>query len=1374
MKKITRKATFLSLLVFGVYMLGIFHVNAQSIQLNDQETQLQISQNTYNNLSLENSISKIKAFKVKSTKGDFSQIRIDGYGYTTDIGKPKLPVIKKLIEVPLGANIEITVTNQSFREYILSDFGINDPIIPVQASVSKSCDDPSQLPFEIDQITYATNALIGNQLVDVIELGMMRGVMISRVEIAPVHYNPVTNLIRVYENIEVEISFNGARIAETIELKEAQTNRYFQSVHQMLFNYKPIQLRDLIEDSPVSYIIVSDPMFEDALQPFIEWKTKKGFKVVEAYTNNPSVGTTTGSIKSYLKDFYENPPAGYNPQSFVLFVGDIDQIPSFSGNAGGHVTDLYYCEYTNDLYPEAYYGRFSAENLNHLQPQIDKTLEYERYEMPDPSFLDEVVMVAGADGSHQMTWGNGQINYGTEYYFNADHGLYSHTYLQPEPAGGNFSQNIRGNVSDGVSFANYTAHCSPSGWADPSFVMSHISALTNAHMYPLMIGNCCSSVEFQTDCFGEEILRAPLKGALGYIGGSNSTYWDEDFWWGVGFENISANPGYNSDHLGSYDRTFHDRDGLTTDDWFITQGQMPAAGNLAVTQSGASSEEYYWEIYHLMGDPSLMIYFSQPPDNSASYAGLMPLGSLTFTVNTDPYAYVAISKDGVLHGTALADADGLAEVVFETPISVPGEADIVITGQNLKPYFGSVLVASPDGPFVLLDEFEINDATGNGNGMADYGESFSLNVTMKNLGQDSGENVTLALSGGDEYVTIDNATADLGTIAPDEVITLEDVFGLTLAEDVPDEHSMSFTLDASDGTDSWTSNLNFKGHAPVLEFSDFMISDPTGNNNGKIDPGETVEVIVYVENTGSAEAYNAMCELLTSNMYLTVLTSDPQDVGDIEPLGDGTATFEVSASAATPVGHVAVLNVDITADMGLMTEGEFMVVIGQIPVLVVDLDDNNNSANAIMDAIDELGVAAESMSSFPADLNLYSSIFVCLGIYSDNYSLSDAEGQALADYLTNGGMLYMEGGDTWYYDTQTAVHEMFGINGIEDGSGDLGTVNGVTGTMTEGMSYNYTGDNNWIDHLEAVGVGEVIFNNQSPAYACAVSNDPGAYKTVGTSFEFGGLSDMDSQLELMEKYLEYFEVLNTTTMNCTMTADPGEICNGETSQFNVEVVGGSGNYEYVWAPETGLSDPTISNPVASPDVTTAYVVTITDQISGDQVVDQMTLTVYEIPETPSISQIGDDLVSSSATGNQWYNDNGMIVGETNQTYAPEQTGNYWTVVSNMYDCESESSNVIYFQPTNIEELQNGGSVNIYPNPASNMVTVEYILNNNNEVIIDMYNAFGQKMHHVTQTELNRTSVYSVEFDVSDVKAGVYYFKIEGSDFSYTKKIIISN
>ena len=102
-----------------------------------------------------------------------------------------------------------------------------------------------------------------------------------------------------------------------------------------------------------------------------------------------------------------------------------------------------------------------------------------------------------------------------------------------------------------------------------------------------------------------------------------------------------------------------------------------------------------------MGDPSLMVYFSQPPVTTASYQALMPLGSTLFNVQTQPYAYVAISKDGILYGAAIANATGLAEVVL-TPITSPGAADVVVTRRNHRVSIGTVTVACPTGPYLAL------------------------------------------------------------------------------------------------------------------------------------------------------------------------------------------------------------------------------------------------------------------------------------------------------------------------------------------------------------------------------------------------------------------------------------------------------------------------------------------------------------------------------------------------------------------------------------------------------------------------------------------------------------------------------------------------
>jgi len=219
-------------------------------------------------------------------------------------------------------------------------------------------------------------------------------------------------------------------------------------------------------------------------------------------------------------------------------------------------------------------------------------------------------------------------------------------------------------------------------------------------------------------------------------------------------------------------------------------------------------------------------------------------------------------------------------------------------------------------------------------------------------------------------------------------------------------------------------------------------------------------------------------------------------------------------------------------------------ILSSIPVYVWN-PSGSVSGTALADALDALGVAYGSGSSLPGDLSLYEAVFACLGIYSGNHVLTSGEGTTLAAYLDAGGRLYMEGGDTWAYDTATAVHPYFLINGDDDGSGDCGPVNGVSGTFTEGMSFSYSGNNSYMDQLSPGSGAVTIFSNGSPSYDNGIAYDGGTSLTVGCGFEFGGLDDGSSpstKLELLEAILDWFgigEIQPVDTIDTELTCVPG-------------------------------------------------------------------------------------------------------------------------------------------------------------------------------------------------------------------------------------------
>ena len=346
-----------------------------------------------------------------------------------------------------------------------------------------------------------------------------------------------------------------------------------------------------------------------------------------------------------------------------------------------------------------------------------------------------------------------------------------------------------------------------------------------------------------------------------------------------------------------------------------------------------------------------------------------------------------------------------------------------------------------------------------------------------------------------------------------------------------------------------------------LVLYEYIVDDSNGNNNGRIDPGETVDIIVTLVNNGDITAENVEGSISTASDYLTIVNGYA-NFGNLSQGVTGEGTYTVTASSDTPEGEPVEIDLDVTSNGGTYTNNFLMnFVIGQIPVLIIDLDGNHNSGQAMQSTLTEIGVSSEYTTSFTQELDIYTAVFVCLGVYDNNHALTGSEGHVFAAYLENGGTLYMEGGDTWFYDAQTVVHTMFNINATEDGDADLGTILGRDGTFTEGMSFSYSGDNNYIDHIAALYPAYDIFENQTPAYGTGVAYDAETYKTIGCSHEFGGLDDdisPSTKAELMEMYLTFFDVLITGYDEHELSNGPVVLDifpNPNTGRFSVKLNG---------------------------------------------------------------------------------------------------------------------------------------------------------------------------------------------------------------------------
>ena len=892
-----------------IILMFILSLLLSNFGMAQRSNNYRVTDNSYSDIKISYTIDvqNLQIQNIKTEQGTFSRISYEGMTPTQNVGQPELPVITNLLEIPLCENMQVNVINSTYEEYNLSDLGINHPIMPAQPQHPKSEEGP--FPFVIDAATYASNNFYGTTLAQCEKVGVLRNINLGSVSIAPFEYNPVTGQLRVCTSLDVEISFVNANIPMTMEMKTKYGNGLFDGQHCGVIN--PMNTpgyRDEIDNAPIKYLIVAHSMFRnnEDLQSFINWKKRIGYLVEIGYTDDSNVGTTTTSIKNFIKSKYDNATAENPAPTFLLFVGDKEQIPTFTGQSSSdHITDLYYATWTTgDNIPDCYYGRFSAQNVNQLSPQIEKTLMYEHYTMPDPSYLDDAVLIAGTDANYGPTHANGQINYVANNYINTSNGyttVYTHMYNCSTQ-----SATIRAEIGAGVGWANYTAHCSAEGWYEPSFINSHVNSMSNINKYGFMIGNCCESGRFeQTSCFGETLLRASKKGAVIYLGASNSTYWGEDYYWAVGVRsNITANPTYDASHLGAYDRIFHTHNEAHSQ-WYTTAGGINMAGNLAVQSSSSSSKLYYWEIYHVFGDPSIKAYLSEPSVMSLNIPSGSVIGTTNFQINAVPYAYVALTQNNNLIAAAFANANGVANLTLPADM-LPGQYEIAISAQNYVQFFQTINFASPN-TFYAVSNINLSN-----NGTLHNNDVNNWNLSVENVSQISGSNVWVKIQPNTNNIYFTTDSVYIGSMTGGQTFNLNNAFTSRTSTAISNGEEVSVHVTVYSNNGNFERDFSFHAAAPELQVTGTVINAGTASV-GEINPGESGTLTFVVKNAGMYSIYNLVGSLVSHHSYITV-NNGPVNVSYIDPDGTAQVSFNISISNQAAVGSMYPLLFTINND----------------------------------------------------------------------------------------------------------------------------------------------------------------------------------------------------------------------------------------------------------------------------------------------------------------------------------------------------------------------------------------------------------------------------------------------------------------------------
>ncbi len=338
--------------------------------------------------------------------------------------------------------------------------------------------------------------------------------------------------------------------------------------------------------------------------------------------------------------------------------------------------------------------------------------------------------------------------------------------------------------------------------------------------------------------------------------------------------------------------------------------------------------EYHYRVYCVLGDPSLHVWKDTPENVSVAYTDTVIVGfsqpqvAVTYSTSGMPVANaeVCISGNGIY---AVGTTSEGGTLTLDINTTSAGELDLVVRGGKVVPFEGTIQAIEGEESVAPAGIPLVTDIDGNNDGLINPNENCTITFSLKNYGTQTANTVYAKLSVPDsvansvEIVTTDSIS--FGTLAPnDSVQGLPFQFfvkpGCAVGFEIP------FQLHVSSSTTSWEYYRNETVHGCQLEYSEHFIDD-NGNvlNNYRMDPGETVNLLLKINNIGDDLAPDVKGILRSTDQYITIIDS----VGSFETiLTDSNATnetdyFVVKVSDNCPVPYLAGYSVQLSTQNGL-------------------------------------------------------------------------------------------------------------------------------------------------------------------------------------------------------------------------------------------------------------------------------------------------------------------------------------------------------------------------------------------------------------------------------------------------------------------------
>jgi len=738
-----------------------------------------------------------------------STIQVPGIFLPNNEGAPNLPGLSRMIAAPAGSAVEFLILDYQTETIQGIDLA-PAPQIPFET-------DDSPPRYIKDEAIYSANRYYPEKIVVMSETTKLRGVDYVVLGITPFQYNPVTRELVIYKEISVEVSFTGG----TGDFGEDRLrNRFWEPILQgNLVNYNTLPKIDFTQVDPYpsetddfEYVIIvpDDPVFLAWADTIKNWRMQQGIRTGVVNVSDIG-GNTITAIETYINNAYNNwdiPPVA------VLLMSDYQN----SGLTYGLTSPIWdnYCvsdnifgDVDNDDLPDVVMARLTAQNETHLSTMVNKFLDYERNPPTDPDFYDHPITAGGWQTERwfilctEICWGFMHNELGKNPV--REYAIYSGTpgsvwstnqntnmlvdYFGPNGLGyipstpqhltdwGANAMRINNDINDGAFLMLHRDHGLETGWGEPDYGNSDLDGLSNLMLPHIFSINCLTGkYNYSGEVFSEKFHRMQ-HGALSVTAASevsysfvNDTYifgiWD--YLW------PDFDPNYGSPGIDNLNPCFANASAK----YYLQASSWPY---------NPQHKVYTHHLFHHFGDAFVCMYSEVPQTMTVVHDPVLLAGPTFFNVTAESGSWIGLTVDGEIIG--VGQGTGTPVSISIEP-QVPGSNMIVtVTMPNYYRYEATVPIITTDGAYVIYDSSVVDDGSGNGNGIIEFGESISLGVQIENVGSDTAYGVVAKLRTDDGYVTMTDSTESYGTIADGETHYIAGAFGFDVSVDVPDNHN---------------------------------------------------------------------------------------------------------------------------------------------------------------------------------------------------------------------------------------------------------------------------------------------------------------------------------------------------------------------------------------------------------------------------------------------------------------------------------------------------------------------------------------------------------------------------------------------------------